>query len=112
MKAMTVGEPEIREAVTMKEAIEAVRQAFVDLAGGEFEMPTRTALREGQFLVMSAHHRSTASAMFKTLSLNFARQPAITGTVIWSETGRLDHLIADAGSVTMPWLAWALSIQV
>ncbi|WP_171110099.1 MULTISPECIES: ornithine cyclodeaminase family protein [Streptomyces] len=100
MKAMTVGEPEIREAVTMKEAIDAVRQAFVDLAGGEFEMPTRTALRAGQFLVMSAHHRPTASAMFKTLSVNFERKPAITGTVVWSETGRLDHLVADAGAVT------------
>ncbi|MFJ4012513.1 ornithine cyclodeaminase family protein [Streptomyces sp. NPDC090026] len=100
MKAMTVGEPEIREAVTMKEAIDAVRQAFVDLAGGEFEMPTRTALRDGQFLVMSAHHRPTASAMFKTLSVNFERKPAITGTVVWSEASRLHHLVADAGAVT------------
>ncbi|MFJ8540290.1 ornithine cyclodeaminase family protein [Streptomyces sp. NPDC093591] len=100
MKAMTVGEREIREAVTMNEAIDAVRRAFVDLAAGEFEMPTRTALRDGQFLVMSAHHRSTASAMFKTLSLNFERKPAIAGTVTWSETGRLDQLIADAGPVT------------
>ena len=100
MKTITVGEREIRESVTMSEAIEAVRRGFVDLAGGEFEMPTRTALRDGQFLVMSAHHRSTASAMFKTLSLNFARKPAIAGTVTWSETGRLDNLIADAGAVT------------
>ncbi|MBV7699833.1 ornithine cyclodeaminase family protein [Streptomyces sp. TRM70350] len=100
MKTITVGEREIREAVTMSEVIEAVRRGFVDLAGGEFEMPTRTALRDGQFLVMSAHHRSTASAMFKTLSLNFERKPAITGTVVWSETGRLDHLVADAGAVT------------
>lgn len=100
MKTITVGEHEIREAVTMHEAIEAVRRGFVDLAGGEFEMPTRTALRDGQFLVMSAHHRSTASAMFKTLSVNFERKPAIAGTVVWSETGRLDHLVADAGAVT------------
>ncbi|MFP3989646.1 ornithine cyclodeaminase family protein [Streptomyces sp. E11-3] len=100
MNTITVGEREIREAVTMHEAIEAVRRGFVDLAGGEFEMPTRTALRDGQFLVMSAHHRSTASAMFKTLSVNFERKPAIAGTVVWSETGRLDHLVADAGAVT------------
>lgn len=92
MKTITVGEREIREAVTMNEAIDAVRRGFIDLAGGEFEMPTRTALRDGQFLVMSAHHRSTASAMIKTLSLNFEREPAIAGTVVWSETGRLDHL--------------------
>ncbi|MGI5347418.1 ornithine cyclodeaminase family protein [Streptomyces sp. CA-250714] len=100
MKTITVGERKIREAVTMDEAIESVRRAFVGLAGGEFEMPTRTALRDGQFLVMSAHHRPTASAMFKTLSVNFEREPAIAGTVAWSETGRSDHLVADAGAVT------------
>jgi ornithine cyclodeaminase len=100
MKTVTVGTCEIREAVSMSEAIDAVRGAFVDLAAGVFEMPTRTVLRDGQFLVMSAHHRPTASAMIKTLSLNFDRRPAIAGTVVWSETGRLDHLVADAGAVT------------
>ncbi|MBT2420296.1 ornithine cyclodeaminase family protein [Streptomyces sp. ISL-22] len=100
MKTITLGERDIREAVTMNEAIDAVRRGFVDLAGGAFEMPTRTVLRDGQFLVMSAHHRPTASAMIKTLSLNFERKPAIAGTVVWSETGCLDHLVADAGTVT------------
>ncbi|MFJ1745388.1 ornithine cyclodeaminase family protein [Streptomyces sp. NPDC088116] len=75
-------------------------EGFVGLAAGEFEMPTRAVLRDGQFLVMSAHHRATASAMIKTLSLNFDRAPAIAGTVVWSETGRLDSLVADAGTVT------------
>ena len=100
MQTITLGEREIRETVTINEAIDAVRRSFIDLARGEFEMPTRTALRDGQFLVMSAHHRSTASAMIKTLSVNFERKPAIAGTVGWSEIGHLDHLIADAGAVT------------
>ncbi|MFI9024186.1 ornithine cyclodeaminase family protein [Streptomyces sp. NPDC053560] len=100
MQTITVGPSRIREAVTMREAIDAVRAGFLDLAAGEFEMPTRTALRDGQFLVMSAHHRATASAMIKTLSLNFDRAPAITGTVVWTETGRVDSLVADAGAVT------------
>ncbi|MET9836168.1 ornithine cyclodeaminase family protein, partial [Streptomyces sp. NPDC006385] len=100
MTTITIGAREIREAVTMREAIDAVRRGFVDLADGAFENPTRTVLRDGQFLVMSAHHRPTSSAMIKTLSLNFERQPAITGTVVWSETGHLDHLVADAGAVT------------
>jgi len=100
LKAVTVGAREIRAAVSMAEAIDAVRRGFADLAGGAFEMPTRTVLGDGRFLVMSAHHRPTASAMIKTLSLNFERRPAIAGTVVWSETGRLDHLVADAGAVT------------
>jgi ornithine cyclodeaminase len=63
-------------------------------------MPARTVLGDGRFLVMAAHHWPTASAMIKTLSLNFDRRPAIAGTVVWSETGRLDHLVADAAAVT------------
>lgn len=100
MKTVTVGEREIRAAVPMAEAIDAVRDAFTELAAGAFEMPTRTALRDGHFLVMSVHHRPTASAMIKSLSLNAERRPAIAGTVVWCETGRLDQLIADAGAVT------------
>jgi ornithine cyclodeaminase/alanine dehydrogenase-like protein (mu-crystallin family) len=100
MRTVTVGEREIRAAVSMAEAIEAVRRGFVGLAGGEFEMPPRTVLRDGGFLVMPVHHRPTASAMIKTLSLNFDRRPAIAGTVVWSETGRLDQLVADAATVT------------
>ncbi|SER48692.1 ornithine cyclodeaminase family protein [Streptomyces qinglanensis] len=100
MTTFTLGEREIRDAVPMNEAIDAVRRGFLDLAAGEFEMPTRTALRDGQFLVMSAHHRPTASAMIKTLSVNFGRTPAIAGSVVWSETGRPDQLVATAGTVT------------
>lgn len=100
MKIISLNDREVRNAVSMPEAIDAVRRSFVGLEGGEFEMPSRTALRDGQFLVMSAHHRPTQSAMVKTLSVNFHRVPAITGTVVWSALGRLDHLVADAGAVT------------
>ncbi|MEU8975799.1 ornithine cyclodeaminase family protein [Streptomyces monashensis] len=100
MKTISLSGREVREAVSMREVIDAVRRGFVGLAGGDFEMPTRTALRDGRFLVMSAHHRPTQSAMVKTLSVNFERVPAITGTVTWSTLDRLDHLTADAGTVT------------
>jgi ornithine cyclodeaminase/alanine dehydrogenase-like protein (mu-crystallin family) len=51
--------------------------------------------------VMSARHAPTSSAMVKTLSLNFTgREPAIVGTVVWSELGRTGHVIADASAVT------------
>lgn len=100
MQTVTVGPREIREALTMREAIDAVRGGFAELAAGAFEMPARTVLRDGGFLVMSAHHRATASAMIKTLSLNFDRTPAIAGTVVWTETGRADSLVAHAGEVT------------
>ena len=101
MDVVTVGPEEVRSLISMPEAIQAVRDGFLALGRGEFEMPTRTALRDGQFLVMSAHHRPTESAMIKTLSLNFAsRTPAIVGTVVWSDLHRTDHLVADAAAVT------------
>ena len=81
VNTVTVDEQDIRTSVTMREAIDAVRRGFIDLAHGEFEMPVRTVLRDGQFLVMPVHHRATSSAMVKTLSVNFDRKPAIAGTV-------------------------------
>ncbi|MFI9450634.1 ornithine cyclodeaminase family protein [Amycolatopsis sp. NPDC052450] len=101
MDVVTLGPEEIRSAVSMPAAIDAVRNGFLALRRGEFEMPTRTVLRDGGFLVMSTHHRPTASAMIKTLSLDFdGRVPAIVGTVVWSELGHVRHLVADATEVT------------
>ncbi|WP_394361146.1 ornithine cyclodeaminase family protein [Amycolatopsis sp. SB7-3] len=100
MDVVTFGPDEIRSAVSMPAAIDAVRNGFLALRRGEFEMPTRTVLRDGGFLVMSAHHRPTASAMIKTLSLDFDRDPAIAGTVVWSEFGHSGQLVADAIEVT------------
>jgi ornithine cyclodeaminase/alanine dehydrogenase-like protein (mu-crystallin family) len=100
MRTITMDAADVRAATSMSEAIQSVRQAFVDLAAGHFEQPTRTAMRDGQFLVMSTHHRPTATAMVKTLSLNFQRQPAIIGSVTWAEVGGSDQLIADATAVT------------
>lgn len=100
MRVVTIGPEEVRAAISMPAAMQAVRESFVALARGEFELPARTALGDGAFLVMSARHRPTASAMVKTLSLNFDRDPAIAGTVVWSELERAVHLVADAGEVT------------
>ncbi|UMP04789.1 ornithine cyclodeaminase family protein [Amycolatopsis sp. EV170708-02-1] len=100
MDVVTLGPDEIRSAVSMSAAIATVRNGFLALHRGEFEMPTRTVLRDGGFLVMSTHHRPTASAMIKTLSLDFDRVPAIAGTVVWSELGHSRQLVADATEVT------------
>ncbi|MFK0297144.1 ornithine cyclodeaminase family protein [Streptomyces sp. NPDC090442] len=101
MDVVTIGPKEIRSIVSMPDAMQAVRDSFLALARGEFEMPTRTSLRDGSFLVMSAHHRPSTSAMIKTLSLNFDnRNPAIVGTVVWSELGHTSHVVADAAEVT------------
>jgi ornithine cyclodeaminase len=97
---VTLGPREVRSAVPMPAAMDAVRDGFLALARGEFEMPARTVLGDGAFLVMSAHHRPTASAIVKTLSLSFGREPAVAGTVVWSELGRTAQLVADATELT------------
>lgn len=92
---------DVRQAVSMSTAIDAVRASFRDLVAGNFEMPTRTVLSDGRFLVMAAHHLPTRSAMVKTLSLNFdSRTPSILGTVTWTNLDDAIQVVADAPAVT------------
>lgn len=101
MGVVSVSAEQVREAVPMPDAVAAVRRAFVDLAAGRFEMPTRTALRDGRFLDMACHHRPSGTAVFKLLSLNFeGRDPAILGSVLWSDVASTAQLVADAAAVT------------
>lgn len=101
MDDITVGADEIRSLVGMPDAIAAVREGLLGLHAGEFELPIRTIMGDGRFLVMSVHHRPTRSALFKTLSLNFdGRNPAIVGTVVWSEFDHARQLIAAAPAIT------------
>jgi ornithine cyclodeaminase len=100
MNTISLDADDVRAAVPMGDAIDAVRDALIDLAAGHFEQPVRTAMRGGQFLIMSTHHRPTATAMVKTLSLDFGRVPAITGTVTWADIHQPWTLVADAAAIT------------
>jgi ornithine cyclodeaminase/alanine dehydrogenase-like protein (mu-crystallin family) len=100
MTTISLGADDVRAAVSTEDAIEAVREALLDLAAGHFEQPVRTAMRDGRFLIMSTHHRPTATAMVKTLSLDFNRVPAIAGTVTWAEIRQPETLVADAAAIT------------
>jgi ornithine cyclodeaminase/alanine dehydrogenase-like protein (mu-crystallin family) len=100
MNTISLDADDVRAAVSMQDAIAAVREALLDLAAGHFEQPVRTAMRNGQFLIMSTHHRPTATAMVKTLSVDFNRVPAIAGTVTWAEIGWPGTLVADAAAIT------------
>src|SRR4051794_28540261 len=100
MGTVTITGDEVRAAVSMSDAIAAVRRGFLDLAAGRFEMPTRTVLQDGQFLVMSAAHRPTKSAIVKTLRVNFPRRPSITGSVVRTGLDSEGTLVTDARTVT------------
>jgi ornithine cyclodeaminase len=95
-----LSETDVRAAVPMSAAIDAVRHAFAALAAGEFELPLRTALGDGRFLSMSAHHVPTATAIVKAVSVAGGRDPAIEGAVAYLTADASGTLVMDAGAVT------------
>jgi ornithine cyclodeaminase/alanine dehydrogenase-like protein (mu-crystallin family) len=91
---------ETRAALPMPQAIAAVRDAFIGLGEGHFELPPRTVLGDGSALSMAVHHRPTRSTVVKSLSIDFARTPAIVGALVRVGTDSADTLVADAATVT------------
>ncbi|GAB3155108.1 ornithine cyclodeaminase family protein [Amycolatopsis stemonae] len=88
----------VRAAVPMAAAVDAVREAFLDLAAGLFVVPQRLSFGGGTTLVMSACHTPTSTTVVKTLSLAAGRTPMIIGTLVWNTAA--GQVIADATEVT------------
>lgn len=89
---------DVRRTVSMPAAIAAVRQAFLELAAGNFVLPPRQSFGDGAVLVMSAYHSPTRTAVVKTIGIALDQVPAIRATVIW--TGDGEQLVADGTSIT------------
>jgi ornithine cyclodeaminase len=88
----------VRAAVPMTAAVDAVRDAFLDLAAGRFVVPQRLSFGGGTTLVMSACHTPTSTTVVKTLSLVAGRTPMILGTLVWNTAA--GQVVADAIEVT------------
>lgn len=82
----------------MRTAIDAVRDAFRELAAGNFVLPARQIFGDGAVLVMSAYHSPTGTAVVKKIGIALDQVPAIRATVIW--TGGGEQLVADGSSIT------------
>ncbi|MEU4608273.1 ornithine cyclodeaminase family protein [Kribbella sp. NPDC023972] len=89
---------DVRRAVPMSTAIDAVRDAFRELAAGNFVLPARQIFGDGRVLVMSAYHSPTGTAVVKTIGIALDQVPAIRATVVWTGSG--DQLVADGTSIT------------
>jgi ornithine cyclodeaminase len=89
---------DVRRAVPMGTAIAAVRDAFRELAAGNFVLPPRQIFGDGAVLVMSAYHSPTGTAVVKKIGIALDQVPAIRATVIW--TGGGEQLVADGTSIT------------
>jgi ornithine cyclodeaminase len=89
---------DVRSAVPMPAAVEAVREAFLDLAAGRFVVPQRLSFGGGTTLVMSACHTPSSTTVVKTLNLAPGRTPMILGTLVWNTAA--GQVVADAVEVT------------
>ncbi|MET8850961.1 ornithine cyclodeaminase family protein [Amycolatopsis sp. NPDC004625] len=89
---------DVRKAVPMTAAIDAVREAFLDLAAGRFEVPQRLSFADATTLVMTACHKPTSATVVKTLNLAPGRTPMILGTLVWNTAE--GQVVADAVEVT------------
>jgi ornithine cyclodeaminase len=89
---------DVRRLVPMSTAVDAVRDAFRELAAGNFVLPPRQIFGDGAVLVMSAYHTPTGTAVVKKIGIALDQVPAIRATVIW--TGNGEQLVADGGSIT------------
>jgi ornithine cyclodeaminase len=89
---------DVRRLVPMSTAVDAVRDAFRELAAGNFVLPPRQIFGDGTVLVMSAYHSPTGTAVVKKIGIALDQVPAIRATVIWTGSG--EQLVADGGSIT------------
>jgi ornithine cyclodeaminase len=89
---------DVRRAVPMPAAVEAVREAFLDLAAGRFVVPQRLSFAGATTLVMTACHTPTSTTVVKTLNLLPGRTPMILGTLVWNTAD--GQVVADAVEVT------------
>ncbi|HET6703698.1 ornithine cyclodeaminase family protein [Amycolatopsis sp.] len=89
---------DVRKALPMPAAVEAVREAFLDLAAGRFVVPQRLSFASATTLVMTACHTPTSTTVVKTLNLSPGRTPMILGTLVWNTAA--GQVVADAVEVT------------
>lgn len=78
---------QLRELVPMRAAVDAVRQAFIDVSRGGIEQPTRLALEGGTALAMLARDRATGGTVLKGITIRphnpAAGVPAVQAVVCW-----------------------------
>ncbi len=110
MKIRILREPEIRELISYREAIEAVEKALAELSSGRAVMPGVVNLDldsyQGEVHIKSAYLRGGENYVIKVAS-GFYRNPSLglpvgNGLMLLfeAETGRLRSVLFDNGHIT------------
>jgi ornithine cyclodeaminase/alanine dehydrogenase-like protein (mu-crystallin family) len=97
--AQLLSNAEVRSAVPMRAAIDALRVAFLDLARDGFTAPI-SAEYDGGLMIKSVYHAASNTSVIKTLSFNPDRPPLVTGVVTLLDHEARSQLVAEAESVT------------
>lgn len=100
MALLPLDDTRTRSVLDPVQLIAALRQAFVDLRNGDFELPQRVSLADSRYLVMPTRHRPSESLVVKTLSLAAGRRPMISGLASWSTTDHDTSVVAPAETIT------------
>ena len=89
----------MRGLVKMRDAIEAVRHAFIAVSAGHIEQPTRLVVDGGRALAMLACDREAGGTVLKGITIHSenpsAGRPAVQAAVLWfsGATGTPEALI-------------------
>lgn len=99
-----IGAEAIRDLVSMTDAIDASREAFLAASGGEILAPLRSAICHERVLIMPAEHKS-GSGVLKVINTWHAGSKAATsglhGVVLWFDGDRGDvAALLDVQSLT------------
>lgn len=102
-----IGRTDIRQAVTMRAAVDAAREAFIALSTGQAQAPLRThlAIAGGTMLIMPGYARSAGAAGLKLVSVhpeNAARGlPTVQAVVLLtSDRDGTPHALLDGTLLT------------
>ena len=100
MALLLLDDTRTRSILDPVQLIAALRQAFLDLRNGDFELPQRVSLADSRYLVMPTRHRPSDSLVVKSLSLVPDRSPMISGLVSWSTAAHDLSVVAPAETIT------------
>ena len=69
MALLLLDDTRTRSILDPLQLIAALRQAFLDLRNGEFELPQRVSLADFRYLVMPTRHRPGGRTIFKSVGI-------------------------------------------
>lgn len=91
---------DVTRAVSPADALAAVRAVCQELRAGALEVPVRTALAEGAYLVMPARHRPSGTATTKVVTVSDDGHASVSGVVLWTGGDGATVPLAPAAAFT------------